>query len=270
MPLRTLSLLLLLSVALAMGSATSSQAGDEAKKTVIEVKSAWAGHGVGSLVHRKTSPMGKMVTEDKRTLVKITDTDYELKVESKTMLGWSKSIVHEPKVTKVEVGTSKSEEVGEETLTIEGKAYPCKKRKSKDVGALIPGGMKPPGGRPGAPGGAPGGAMTGAGTVWLHEKLGMLKSEMTMSVMGREMKITTTVTRLKVATKVGDVTIDCRETTMTNSMMPDGKTVRLSNPDVPGETVRSKMSMSMGGAEMSMVEELVAWVKKPLTPVTTK
>jgi len=269
MSLRSLSFLLLLSIVLVMGSSTPSQAGDEAKKTVIEQKSAWAGHGVGSLVHRKstqTTPMGKMVTEDKRTLVKITDTDYELKVESKTMVGWSKSVVREPKVTKVEVSADKSEDAGEETLTIAGKAYPCKKKKTKDVGALIPGMPKPPGGRPGAPGAG----LTGAGTVWLHAKLGMLKSEMTSSMMGQSVKITMTVTKLSVSKKVGETTIDCREMTMTNSMMPGGNIVTLTSPLVPGGTVRSEMSMSQGGMNMSRIEELVAWVKKPLAPVTGK
>jgi hypothetical protein len=122
--------------------------------------------------------------------------------------------------------------------------------------------LNAPAGRPGAPAAG----IKGGGTIWLHEKLGMLKSVMTTSMMGQEVTMTMTVTKLDVPRKVGDATIHCRELTMTNSMMPGGKIVRLTSPEVPGETVYSELSMEQAGMKIRVVGELMAWVKKPLAP----
>ena len=254
---------------LAFSPSERAAAGDEdlVKKYTVH-KSAWAGHGVGSLVHRKTkqtTPMGEVVTEEKKTLARITDKYYELNVENKTMVGWSKSVERVPKVIRVDVAAAKPEDAGEETLTIEGKAYPCKKKKTKDASAFVPGGMKPPAARPGKRGSN----LTGQGTVWLHEKLGLLKMQMATEAMGQKMTVTMKVTRLKVSKKVGEQTLTCREIEISNSVFPS-KIVQLSSEKVPGGTVRSSMSFSQGGMTMSTVEELSAYVKKPLAPVTTK
>jgi len=260
--------LLVLSLLLCANS-PKADAGDEdlVKKFAVH-KSAWAGHGVGSLVHRKTrqtTPMGEVVTEEKKTLARITDKYFELNVESKTMVGWSKSVERVPKVVHVDVAKAKIEDAGEETLTIEGKAYPCKKKKTKDASAFVPGGMKPPAARPGKSGGK----LTGEGTIWLHEKLGMLKMQMATEAMGQKMTVTMNVKRLKVSKKVGAQTLTCREIEISNSLFPS-KIVQLSSEQVPGGTVRSSMSFSQGGMTMSTVEELSAYVKKPLVPVTAK
>lgn len=259
----------LFGVLCAIAVGVPAEAGDEdlAQKFGVH-KSAWTGHGIGSMVHRKTkqtTPMGEVLTEEKKTLAKITETHFELNVESKTMVGWTKSVERVPKVVKVNLSKAKAEDAGEETLTIEGKAYVCKKKKTKDASAWVPGGMKPPSARPGRQGAS----MTGAGTIWLHEKLGMLKMQMATQVMGQKMTITMRVIRTSVSKKVGEQTLDCREIEISNSAFPS-KIKQLTSDAVPGGTVRSSMSFSQGGMTMSTVEELTAYVKKPLAPVTAK
>ena len=85
----------------------------------------------------------------------------------------------------------------------------------------------------------------------------------------QSMTVTLLVTRLNVTHKVGATTLKCRETTMTNSMMP-GKTLMLQSAQVPGRTVRTTRNMKMGGMTMKHLEELVTFTKKAAAPTTGK
>ncbi|MDA1194863.1 MAG: hypothetical protein O2894_06730 [Planctomycetota bacterium] len=255
-----------LALLLALGTSTPASAGDHDLAKMFERDSPWKGHGIGSVVHRRTTqdmkipqmPGGgrKTVTEEKETLVQITETEYVLKVENKDDTGWRTSERRVPKVFRADQKRAKVVDAGEETVTIAGKDYTCQKKTLADMSPIIEGSSAAPKGRGGQ-------AMPlGAGAVWAHDTLGVLKMQMTMSAMGQQMTNTMVVTNLSVARKVGDRTFDCREWTMTMSM--GGTRVALEHPSVPGTTLLSTMTMSMQGFSMETREELLAYDKKPL------
>lgn len=217
--------------------------------------SAWAGHGVGSMVHRRTTtnishpqmpaPM-KTVTEEKKTLVKITETHYVLKVENLAMGQWTTREEQVPKTARA-TSEAKVEDVGEGSVTIEGKAYACKKKKY--TGLQMDGGASAEE------------MPVSSGVVWVHDSLGVLRIDSTTDMMGQSVTTTWQVQRLDVSHQVGDTTLACREIALSNPMM-GGKMTLLECPSVPGDTVRLEMKSDRMGATTSTVTELVAYVKK--------
>jgi len=256
---------------------TMAFAGDWKLEGWVKRKSTWAGFGVGTVIQRRSTdemampgmPGGgrKTVQETRKTLLEVTPTDYVLKVEKRVNGKWIASEEKEPKVAGKGAAEVKIEEAGEENLTVEGTSYSCKKRKVSDLSALLGELAKGAPGRKGRAGmGMPSKA---SGMIWENEKQGILKTEIHVTAMGRAMKVTLLVTRLKVSQKVGETTLRCRETTMTNSMMP-GKTLMLQSAQVPERTVRTTRNVQMGPARVKHLDELVAFTRKAPAPTTGK
>lgn len=252
-------------------TAHDASAGDYDFESYTVRKSAWEGHGVGSVVHRRTTqnmkmpqmPGGgrKMVTEVKETLKAITDTHYVIQVETTGMMGKQVTESREPKVVRINVERAKVKDAGEEKITIGGTEYTCLKKTVGDMTAFMDGmggGMQGPGGQK---------MPVGSGTIWVHAKHGVLKTSTTMSMMGQQMTITMEATKLNVTRKVGDKDYACREWTLDLGGM-GGKRVMLDAAAIPGGTVEGSMSINNQGFSMESKEELVAYVKKPLTATT--
>lgn len=252
-------------------TAPVAEAGDYDFEDFTVRTSGWQGHGVGSVIHRRTTrdmkmaqmPGGgqKMVTEVKETLKQITPTEYVIQVETKGMMGTQVTERREPKVTRIDLEKAKVVDAGEEKITIGNAEYVCRKKTIADMDAFLDAmsaGMKGRGGQT---------MPVGTGAVWVHATHGVLKTRTTMSMMGQSLTITMEATDLSRSETVGGTRYDCREWTMTMGGM-GGKRVMLQTPKIPGMTVRSTHTMSRQGFSMESREEIVAYVKKPVTPVT--
>lgn len=251
--------------------APQAQAGDYDFEKFAERTSAWAGHGVGSMVHRRTTqdmkipqmPGGgrKMVTNVKETLKAITETHYVIQVETEGMMGKQVTERREPKVIRMDMKKAKVTDAGEEKITINGTEYTCQKKTVGNMGefmAGLGGEMKGRGGQS---------MPVGSGAIWVHPTHGVIKTSTTMSMMGQQLTVAMTATKLSTKHKVADKEYACREWTMDLGGM-GGKRVMLNAPSVPGETVLATMSMSQQGFSMESREEIVAYVKKPVTATT--
>lgn len=195
--------------------------------------SRWEGFGVGTMTHTRSTNdvMGqKTVMEMKTTLVKITDSQLHLKVESKYGETWQtmERVEKRKDETPVEV-----KEVGQETLVVEGKEYPCRKLEVSYVS----------------------GAQTIRRTMWEHAKEGILKTTST-NAQGESIY---TTTRLSVAHKVGDREIRCREVKLSGTA---GNGRMLLSHEVPGLLVENEMSRAMGPHSSKSTTKLIALVKK--------
>ncbi len=205
--------------------------------------SDWDGLGVGSMVHRKgfqemsmpqmPAPQ-RQETEEKKTLVKITDEDFVIKVEQKQMGAWQTEEKTEPKKKN---WTHKVEELGTETVTIEDTEYECSKKKVQWMD---------------------GETAKDTAVLYVNEKLGIVKM-----LVGDDQGVEIVVTKLDQEWTVGDVTLKGREMAMTIPT-PMGKlsgTMRLC-PEVPDATIRQEIKSGQGPMQMHQVTELVAFVKK--------
>jgi hypothetical protein len=254
MPARTLALPCALLFALLAAPAPAA-AGGWGMENWTKRPSAWTGHGAGSMVHRRTTAVTSMpgmpapqktVTEEKQTLLRETEDAYVIKVERLVMGAWTTTEETEPKVMRVNAEADISD-LGEEAVTVAGTSYPCHKKQVKNLG------MKSQA--------APGAAAT-TGILWVNDTHGVLKMEMTMSMMGQAMTTTILTTKLSASHTVGDVTLDCREMQMSSSAMAGGVTTMLQCMDVPGQVVRMEMKQSHGPVQMEHVTELLAYVRK--------
>ncbi len=272
--MRFLTPSILLFVALLLAPIAARAEEGETEKVAVDA-TGWGRFGVGTMIHhRKTTEMAmpgmaprKTVRETRKTLVRITDTDYVVKVEQGSEGNWKTT---EEKIAKTfDPGTlagmlplasgqaMKREALGKESVTVDGTAYECEKVKvTMKAGAFggLPGGRMPGRGMPGR--GKPGGAAGPTTTIWEHAEHGVLK--MTSSgAWGMDME----VTKLDTPVKVGDVTLRCKASTMT--MSQSGTTIkRLESADVPEDLVRSETTVKQGPMENRTVEELIGFVKK--------
>jgi hypothetical protein len=212
--------------------------------SAAEPRGVWDGFGVGSYVHQKSSTkmsgvpnmpdMPAQVMETKQTLVKIADDAWTVKYETKTGEEWQAYEMPFPR--KGQAATApKPEDLGEETLTVDGETLPCRKQKTVVEGATT--------------------------IAWVNEKYGAVKSE-TTSTPGTSS--TYLVTKLKGTTKIGSVEVEYREAVMTSKGVgTESKVTSWTSDAVPGGSVRSEMTSSMqGGMTTTTVTETLAFEKK--------
>ena len=232
-------LLLPLLVAFVLVSASVAEAGSDWSLEAYKKMSShsdWEGYAVGTMIHtRKTGVMNmpghgeprKTDEEEKKTLIKITDTELTIKVEKKQPDGtWSSS--ERTKKRKKDV-KFEMKELGTGTVNVEGTDYECK----KVLGTKIEG------------------AKRDEVTFWVHPEAGVLK----MSMKEGEM----TTKRLSVSHKIGDQTVDCREFALKHKM---GEMTMMISQEVPGHTVRQSMAFEQGPVSGNSKEEIIAFVKK--------
>ncbi|MHC5010082.1 MAG: hypothetical protein ACYTG6_03910 [Planctomycetota bacterium] len=203
-------------------------------------KSGWEGYGVGTMVHRRMTmrtsgpgmpaPMNN-VTETRSTLIRITETSFFIKEETKVGGQWTAS---ESEVQRTgRAGTPPQvEELGTEAVTVEGTAYPCRKQRVTWQEAAEP----------------------YVAILWNHEEHGVLR----MQTESGGQQIAFTVTKLEVSRTVGGTTVACREMEMTGGSMP-GKITHLTSLQVPGGTVEMHMNMNQGGMQIENKTELLAF-----------
>lgn len=222
--------------------------------------SGWGRFGVDTMVHyRLTTEMTlpgraphRTVQETKKTLARITETHYVLKVETLLQGSWTTTEEKIPKdrtsgalskIIPFAAGLdTKREDLGKEAVTVDGQAYECQKAKLIMTTAAGPG-----------PSGA---ARTITVTIWEHPRHGLLKMEPSGEWgMGLE------VTNLDEPFRLGDVSLTCKASTLTQSRM-HMTTRRLDSTEVPEDLVRSEMTMDQGPTKSRTVQELIAFTKK--------
>jgi hypothetical protein len=209
----------------------------------------WDGYGPGSTVHTKMATSTEMPgmtmppqsSEMKQTLVKTTDTEWVVKVEMKMGESWTTTENRIPRTAKGVEGVPdapKPEEVGAESLTVDGKAYACKKWKM---------------------------VVQGMTTVsWTHDEAGTLKTTMEGPSMASEMLVTSLAKKVTAAGRE----LTCRESTSRSKSEVQGQAmqslvVMLTTPEVPAHTVRMESVTEMGGMmKTRILMELVSFEKK--------
>ena len=240
------SLLLLSSLLLV--AATADAAG-HALDDWLRQDSAWKDFGVGTMTHmRKTTTMDvpgaegrTVVFEEKRTLTAKSDTKATVRVErrvSPTAKRWEQRDITETLVGaalgKAEIVRDAKKRAVVETIRIGDKDYACTKYAGK----------------------RPAGEATEEATLWVHEKLGVLKYA---GGVGPGPRMTWTVIRLAVNRRVGDQTIECRQ------LLVQGREVTgtmLVSPAVPGFVVEESLTVDKGPVKSKTQRILLAFVKK--------
>ena len=223
-------------------------------------KSSWEGFGVGSWVRRKTTKkmdipgmsMPEEVADVRETLVRLTDDAHTIRRESKTETGWESSgEVSYPRRDAAKPADDGSapnvEDLGTEKVTVEGKAYDCRKSRTT-LGDTVT-------------------------TTWTSTSHGVLKTEVEGPEMDGTIRDVRTVTAFAKKAKLAGKELVCRETTtFTKFERPgvpsggpgDGTTaVELASDAVPGRRVRMEISTKRGPVSRSSLEELVAFEAKP-------
>jgi len=222
----------------------------------------WDGFPVGTMIQHKTKSVvtvpgmpapRQTVSEERKTLLRVTEKSYVLKVETREGSGpWTSKEVTEPRLSKEDLkdmaarfrsamgpgAKVKLEDIGEESVTIEGKTYPCKtKRMTYQAGPM--------------------GEMSAK--VWISEEHGMLKMK------GSGMaSITMEVKKLATPVTAAGHTFTCRQTEMKMGTM-GGTTQRFESKDVPEGLVRTTTTMKQGPMSMENTTELVGFRKGAAT-----
>jgi hypothetical protein len=209
-------------------------------------KGAWDGFGDGSWVQMRTTTkmempgvaMPEQVMEQKMTLVKTTEEEWVVKVESKMgETAMPANEVHLPRKAAAGMPAAtpdapKPEDLGTETVSVDGKDYACKKLKSVAAG------------------------MTSI--TWVSDEVGLLKIESE----GNGTTTSFAVTSLAKKAKVGDKEVTCREQKQTTKMAgTESTSVMLMSDEVPMGMVRSDTSTT-GAAASKMTMEVVGFEKK--------
>ena len=234
-------------------------AGDDAEAQ------GWGRYGVGTTIHHRTTTEStvpgmepqRILNETKKTLIRITDTHYVLESET-TMAGRTQT--SEEKVPKTggpdalarvvpfAAGTVKARKVvGRESVTVAGTEYDCTK-----VELTFP---CSPNARGSSCGGSGTGDDTFVTTIWEHPTHGLLKM---MSTGGWGMDLETAA--LDAEHEVDGRALRCKATTLSREGMV---TKRLDCREVPGELVRSEVSIEQGPMKSRALTELVAFTPKP-------
>ena len=204
-------------------------------------KGMWDACGEGTWVETKTTSSREMpgmtlpanVSETRQTLVKVTDAEWVMKTERKAGGAWTGGM--EIKITRIApknlAAVPTPEDVGSESVTVEGKEYPCKKTK------LVFAGMT---------------------TVsWVSADQGVLKTESQM-LLGAT--ATMQVTSLSKKATVAGKEIACRESkTVSKGPGSEMSSVTLSSDAVPTHTVRQETTTAAGPAKIHAVTEVTAF-----------
>ncbi len=279
-----LSLIVLaLSLALvgALVAALPAEAADDwSLAAFLKQESGWKGHGVGSSItetsttHMPNMPNipnmpsipgmpkdGKMVSTTKTTLSKITKDGYVLAVETRSMGRTIKSTQTEKLAKNIK---PKFTDGGEGTVKIGGTDYTCKIMVVANMKELMDGSL--PSGGGGRGGMAP---QMGKGKLYVHAKLGVLKMETTMSVMGQAGTMVQQTTKLAATHKIGEKTYAGREITTTVSFsMGTIKSSSVTSNALPIHSLKKVANSEMMGRKSKTVTEVSAYVKKPLAATT--
>jgi len=245
--------------------------------------SAWAGHGIGSSVTETTvipipkmpnmpnMPQmpgfkdGKMVTTKKSTLTKITKDEFVITVETTSMGRTTKRTEKEPRVRKTKVTFTDG---GKGTVKVAGTEYACAIKIAANMGEVM-GDKVPESPRGRGRGRAGAKPVIGAGKVFVHPKLGVLRMETTMTVMGQPGKMVWQVNRLAVPKKVGETTYTCREAVITTTTsMGAGTITMLIHPRIPGGALQTIVKSKIRGHDMTITTNTTSYVKKPLVVTT--
>jgi hypothetical protein len=206
----------------------------------------WSSYGVGTTVHTKSTTkttmatpgapaMPEQVTENRTTLVAVTEKEYTLKSEAKLGEEWSAQEIKLPRIAAGEAKPpegAKVEELGNEAVTVEGASIPCKKTRTT-LGANVT-------------------------TTWTSEKHGLVKSE----GKGPGSDYSSVLTKLSTKATAGGKELDCREMTTTAKAEGSESTiVMLTSDQIPGKTVRMESTTKIPQAQMTstMVMEVVAF-----------
>lgn len=205
-------------------------------------KLPWDGFGVGSSVHLRTTTtmsvagVPPQTSESRQTLVKITDEAFTIKMETKVGEEWMATEMPWPrKATGVApvAETPKPEELGDEDVTVDGKAYPCKKLRIVAQGTTV--------------------------TSWVHAVEGALKVE----TKGAGFEASMAVTKLAMKTKVADKELEVRETvSVSKAAGNETKVTSWTSAAVPGGSARSETVTEMPGMKTTAVAEVIAFEVK--------
>ena len=209
-------------------------------------KDGWSSYGVGTTVTMKTTTkmtmamegapaMPEQVTESRITLTALTEKEYTLKSEAKVGEEWMGQDVKVPRTATGDVKPpegAKVEELGDESVTVDGTAVACKKQKMTFADNVT--------------------------TTWTSEKHGVVKSEWK----GAASEGSSVLTKLSKKATVAGKEVDCREMTTTSKTAGSETTMMMLQSDqVPGMTVRMETTTKMPEAQMTTtsVTEVVAF-----------
>ena len=227
----------------------AAHAAGHALEDWLRQDSAWKDFGVGTTTHvRKTTTMDvpgtekgrTVVFEEKRRLVAKSDTTATIRVERRVSAAsrWDERDVTEKlassAVGKAEIVRDAEKRAVVETIRVGDKDYACTKYAGK----------------------RPAGDQTEEATLWVHEKLGVLKYT---GGVGPGPRMTWTVIRLAVTRKIGDQAIECRQ------LLVQGREVTgtmLVSPAVPGFVVEEALTVDKGPVKSTTKRELIGFVKK--------
>lgn len=277
--------LVLPALIVALALAGSADAGERGFGLADWMKgeSQWKGHGVGSYYVEVTEVKmpsmpnmpnvpgmpkdGIMRTTVKTTLVKIEPTQYVLSVETTQMGRKTTSERRVPKVLRPNVDMkSKVTPAGQGPVVVEGKTHTCNKFKVANFADLSNESTTPEDPR----GGGAVNSTFGPAFVWVHPdpKIGVLKMQTTISLMGRTHEMTWLTTKLSLSRSVGGHTFEAREITMSGAM--GTKIVQEHAPAFPGGTLSSTSTSNMMGMSSKSTTRVTEYVKKPVGVVTGK
>ncbi len=208
-------------------------------------KHEWEGLGVGSMTHFKTTSTTKIkampnmaatknVIENKKTLVKITDTHLHFKEEM--IMGGMPPQVTEKKEPRKTTTTYKFEADGTGKVKVGDTELECKRWK---VTTTIEGGTP------------------SVGHSFEHAEHGVV--QMTSSNAGQTFKMT--CSKLSTSVKAGSAEYKAREFTVKMAQQ-GGKGTMIWSHEVPDRTVKTTTVMDNAQMTMNSVRELVAFVKK--------
>ncbi len=213
----------------------------------VALPSPWDGFGEGSWVIQKTT--NKQVGDDaataestqRITLTKITEQAYTLKTEIKVGEEWSGSEYEMPRAyrdpAEAKTDAPKPEDLGAETLTVDGASIECRKTKVVAAGSTS--------------------------ISWTSEKYGVVRNETT----GPAGDSKTELVKLKGVVKVKGKDVECQVTkTSFKSPSMENVTSTWASPSIPGGMVRAETSLKIvvGDArtESSSVMEVADFEKK--------
>lgn len=208
------------------------------------MKMPWDGFGEGSFVMQKTTAKTAMtgaepnesVSEGRQTLIKITEKAYTIKSETKAGEEWMPMEYDMPRVAapaSVKPTEAKVEDLGKETLTVDGESIECKKEKVTVAGSTT--------------------------VTWTHEKYGAVKTESK----GAAGDSTSELTKLKAVVKIKGKDVECRvfTTTMKSPQMEMTSSTWLSDT-LPGGVARMESSTKMAMMSTTTVMETTDYEKK--------
>lgn len=211
----------------------------------------WAGYGVGTMVHTKSTQVMSMpqmpeprttITETKKTLMAISENEYTVKTETKVGEQW---MANEIKVPRKNPKTTefKQEKIGDGTVKVDGTDYACTRWRVTVTAK---------------------GAPSTVTVVWVHDTKGALQIESeTDDGMGGKNKVVMKATRLGVEKTVAGHDMSCREFSWKSS---GGEFKMLMTRDAPTSMVSMDMTMKQPGMDMHNKVELVGMtIKKAAT-----